>query len=321
MVAAIAARYLRFADAEVHGRSPLYEEIACAIASDPEVLAFLSTLPGEKQQPNLLLAAVRHLFGTAPDWRSFREWLLANRTAVRELMLQRATQTNEPARCATLLPILARLPQPLALIEVGASAGLCLLPDHYGYYYGRMSIPPRDSGAPVFACAVDAATPLPPGAPQIVWRAGLDVNPLDVTDHAHVAWLETLVWPEQATRLANLRKAIAVAARAKLRIVKGDLLTDDLARLCAEAPRNATRVIFHTAVLGYVAQPSAREAFARRVASLCDVWVSNEAASVFPDIAPQTAPGGGRGRLLLAVNGAAVAWSDPHGASLEWIAQ
>src|SRR5215469_6923036 len=29
-----------------------------------------------------------------------------------------STQTNEPARCAVLLPLLARLPQPLALLEV-----------------------------------------------------------------------------------------------------------------------------------------------------------------------------------------------------------
>jgi hypothetical protein len=317
MSATLAARYLRFAAHEVHGRSPLYEEIACAIASDAEVLAFLQTLPDEKRQPNLLLAAVRHLFGTAPDWPSFRACLLADPAAVRDLMLQRATQTNEPAGCATLLPVLARLPQPLALIEVGASAGLCLLPDHYGYDYGRASIPRRDGAAPVFACAVDAATPLPAAVPQIIWRAGLDLNPLDVSDPAHVAWLETLVWPEQTTRLSNLRKAIAVAAKAKPRLHEGDLLGDDLARLCGQAPRDATRVIFHTAVLGYVARPAARQQFARRVTSLCDVWVSNEPPGVFPDMAGRL--GSRRGRLLLAVNGAPVAWSDPHGASLEWI--
>ena len=50
-------------------------------------------------------------------------------------MLERRTQTNEPARCALMLPLLAALPQPLALLEVGASAGLCLLPDRYGYDY------------------------------------------------------------------------------------------------------------------------------------------------------------------------------------------
>ena len=51
-------------------------------------------------------------------------------------MLERRTQTNEAARCALMLPLLAALPQPLALLEVGASAGLCLLPDRYGYDYG-----------------------------------------------------------------------------------------------------------------------------------------------------------------------------------------
>ena len=42
-----------------------------------------------------------------------------------------------------LLPVLAQLPQPLALLEVGASAGLCLMLDSYGYDYGnRVLCPP-----------------------------------------------------------------------------------------------------------------------------------------------------------------------------------
>jgi len=127
----IATLYTRFAEQEAHGRSALYETLAHGAAGDPEALQFLASLPAARRQPNLLLAAVRHLYGTPPDWTGFRRMLLANRDAVRTVMLQKATQTNEPARCATLLPILARLPQPLALIEVGASAGLCLLPDFY----------------------------------------------------------------------------------------------------------------------------------------------------------------------------------------------
>jgi hypothetical protein len=35
-------------------------------AGCPDVLEFLATLPAEKRQPNLFLAAVRHLFGV-PD--------------------------------------------------------------------------------------------------------------------------------------------------------------------------------------------------------------------------------------------------------------
>jgi hypothetical protein len=58
---------------------------------------------------------------------------------LRPVMLERSTQTNEPARCAALLPllVLVRLPQPLALLEVGATARLCLLPDFYAYDYGK----------------------------------------------------------------------------------------------------------------------------------------------------------------------------------------
>jgi hypothetical protein len=69
----IGARYARFANVEARGRSPLYEEITRGVATDREAIDFLLTLPTEKQQPNLLLAAVRHLFGTPKDWSGFRE--------------------------------------------------------------------------------------------------------------------------------------------------------------------------------------------------------------------------------------------------------
>ena len=76
--------------------------------------------------------------------------------AVRGVMLARRTQTNEAGRCAALLPVLARLPQPLALLEVGAAAGLCLLPDRYGYDYGERRLPAPSPDAPVFPCRASA---------------------------------------------------------------------------------------------------------------------------------------------------------------------
>ena len=257
---------------------------------------------------------MRHLFGTPNSWVGFRETLLANRDAVAALMRARSTQTNEPARCAMLLPLLLLLPQPLALIEVGASAGLCLLPDRYGYDYGRARLP----GEPMFRCAVNDATPLPPSLPQIAWRAGLDLNPLDLADREQVAWLETLVWPEQTERLANLRAAITIAAAVRPRIVQGDLLGDALERLCGEAPKDATLVIFHTAVLAYVPDPAARLAFGAR-AMRYGTWIANELPGVFPDIAKRAPAPGAPGRFLLSINGTPVAWTDPHGAALDWI--
>src|SRR5260370_6116160 len=102
--ARIAAAYRRFAEEDARGRSPLDEALARSVAADPGIIEFLMALPREKRQPNLLLAAVRHLFGTPRGWDEFRRTLLGNGDAVRATMLARSTQTNEPSRCATLLP-------------------------------------------------------------------------------------------------------------------------------------------------------------------------------------------------------------------------
>jgi hypothetical protein len=120
------------------------------------------------------------------------------------------------------------------------------MPDLYGYDYGRKVIraPATASEPPVFRCSASETTPLPTAAPQVVWRAGLDLSPIDASDPSQVAWLETLVWPEQTARLANLRAAVKIAATVKPRAAKGDLRGNDLVRLCSEAPKDATLVIF-----------------------------------------------------------------------------
>ena len=291
------------------------------MAADPTIIEFLLTLPPEKRQPNLFLAAARHLCGTPGGWAEFRRNVISNAAWLRELMLARSTQTNEPGRCAVLLPLLARLPQPLALLEVGASAGLCLLPDRYGYDYDGHLLRPEAAWPepPIFPCRPAGTMPLPKILPKIAWRAGLDLNPIDVNDPAEAAWLETLVWPEQNARLARLRAAMAIAGTVRPSLTKGDL-RHDLVALAAEMPREATRVIFHTAVLAYVSPRSAREAFARSVGGLCDVWIANEAPQVFPDISARAGAAPLPGRFLVAQNGTPVAWADPHGAALDWIA-
>ena len=318
----LSERYIRFADNEAQGRSPLYEALARGVAHDAEVIDFLSALPTAKQQPNLLFAAVRSLEGVPGDFSDFKQRLLGNTEAVCSLMLSRSTQTNEPARCAVLLPILAQLPQPLALIEVGASAGLCLLPDFYGYDFGSGIIRPELEGGnfPLFRCAVSPETPIPAQIPQIAWRAGLDLNPLNAADPEQSSWLETLVWPEQKERLYGLRGALRVAAAQKPRVVEGSLTGDALAALCREAPANATLVVFHTAVLAYVSDREERQAFADTVTSLCPYWICNESPSVMPDLLEGIGKPNQAGRFLMSVNRNPVAWTEPHGAAIEWIA-
>src|SRR4029453_11394263 len=107
-------------------RSATYEALALAVAHDLDLLAFLDRLPVGKRQPNLLFAAARHVAGEIPDIGALRVLATSRAHELAAVMLERRTQTNEPGRCATLLPALASFNGPLAIVEVGASAGLCL---------------------------------------------------------------------------------------------------------------------------------------------------------------------------------------------------
>ena len=318
---AIARRYRDFAEREAAGRSALYETLARHVAASPDALAFLRGLPAARQQPNLLFAALRLVAGTPASVTAFDQAICDHADAIANVMLTHVTQTNEPGRCAVLMPVLAQIAGPLALIEVGASAGLCLLPDAYGYDWAghRLASPASDGpSAPVFSCDASANTPLPDRHPEIVWRAGLDLNPLDVSSDADVAWLEALVWPEHQDRLARLRAAIAVAKTLPPCIVAGDL-RHNLPGLIAEAPRGATLVVLHTAVLTYLDDQRDRDAFAEAmVRDPRVVWISNEGPQVFPGLAP-VAPPPRNGMFVLSVNGQPKAWTEPHGGGMHWI--
>lgn len=291
------------------------------MAESPVTLAFLDRLTPEQQQPNLLFAALRLVAGTPSSVEELDDAIYSHAEAVADIMRMRTTQTNEPGRCAALLPSMARIEGPLALIEVGASAGLCLLPDAFGYEWGwRNLTPPLRSGSapPIFPCKASENTPLPARHPEIVWRAGLDLNPLDVSNCEDVEWLEALVWPEQYERLQRLRNAVRIAQAETPRIVAGDL-RKDLPRLIAEAPSDATVVVFHTAVLCYVATQSERDAFASRMIGHPRViWISNEGPRIFPQLISTAGPAF-ENMFLLSVNGKPTAWTGPHGQEIRWI--
>ena len=304
------------AEREVRGISPSYERLCRGVSTDGDVLARLDELPPPKRQPNLLLGAVRFLGGPVGAYDEFRKWVLANWAELAATMSERRTQTNEPGRCATLLPVLAALPQPLALLEVGPSAGLCLYPDRYGYRYQTSSGEHVVGESAVeLRCTVSGPVPLPDRRPEVVWRAGLDLNPLDVRDDEDVRWLESLIWPEQTDRFERLRDAVRIARADPPNLVAGDLLRD-LPALAAAAPPDATLVVFHSAVLAYV-DSAGRRAFAAMMAELPGYWVSNEAPGVVDGTAVDTR---GASRFVLARDRVPLALTGPHGGSIDWLA-
>jgi hypothetical protein len=309
-----AENYRTFA-AEARGRSPRYEELALAVARDVRVLDFLAALPTAKRQPNLLFAAARYVLGEPPDLAALHALLGDRAGELAGVMQARRTQTNEPARCATLLPALAQLPPPLALVEVGASAGLTLLADKYSYDYDGHEVAGTDPHAPVLACQPRGAVPLPARVPEVVWRAGLDLNPLDVTSDDDVRWLQCLVWPGETGRQERLRAAIETARRDPPPLYRGDLLTD-LPELISRAPRAATVVVYHSAVLGYVRRAD-RARFAGTVRELGAAWLSNEGAGVLP--ATGTPVRDVHGFILVKDGTEPIAVTDSHGTWLEWL--
>jgi hypothetical protein len=310
----VADVYRTFARQEARGRSPAYERLAESVADDRAVAGFIASLPPGKRQPQLLFAAARHLLGAPPDIGQLRDLVSQSPRELTRVVLARRTQTNEPARCAVLLPALAQLPQPMALIEVGASAGLTLLFDRYSYDYAGQRLAGADPGAPTLRCEPRGPVPLPSRLPAIAWRAGLDLNPLDVTDDDDVAWLKCLVWPGESDRERRLAGAIATARRDPPAIHRGDLVTD-LPALAARAPMGLHLVICHTSVL-YQVTPADRERFAATVRGLTATWLCSEAPGVLPGTERDSADG------LLSVltrDGRPLADADSHGSWVRWL--
>jgi hypothetical protein len=170
------------------------------------------------------------------------------------------------------------------------------------------------TGRPVLDCALTGTTP-PDRLPTVVWRAGLDLNPLRVTDPADRDWLEALIWPEHQHRRDRLRAAAAVAAGDPPLLIRGDL-ADDLPALAARAPADATLVVFHTSVL-YQVPPARRDAFRSSVRTAGGHWISVEGPDVIPFDGLPPAPDDAFHNVL-ALDGVPLAWTRAHGQAMTW---
>ncbi|POH70757.1 DUF2332 domain-containing protein [Cryobacterium zongtaii] len=310
--------YRRFRLFETPGQSGLYADWAGGVEDDAEVLALIIALPRPKRQPNLVFACARLLGAPLAGYPVFRRWLLEHWPAVAAEALVRATQTNEPRRLTAVMPILASIGPRVALIEVGASAGLCLYPDRYSYDYSGRRVDPADGPSPVLLPAeTTGPVPLPEHPPKVLWRAGLDLNPLDVHDPEDVRWLETLVWPEQAERRRRLDAAISIVRRDPPLLVRGDA-AHDLEALVARAPAGVPLVIVSPAVLVYLA-PEQRAAFADAVTGF-GRWISLDGVGVLPRVdalLPETPV---PGDFTVSLDGRPLARCGAHGQTLDWFA-
>ncbi len=319
-------------------RSELYACLSAAILEDEELLGLAAQArPGQPPAHMifgavhfLLLSGLEHplseyyptLGGTrAPDAdapRAFRDLCLRWRREIEELLATRLTQTNEPRRCAYLYPAFAMVAaagegRPLALIEIGPSAGLNMYWDRYSYEYGD-GLRRGAAGSPVRIATElrgSVRPPLPEQAPAVAWRVGVDLNPVAIDDEAAVRWLEALIWPEHTERVARLRAALALARQERPPIVAGDALAL-LPELIAAAPPDATLCLYHTHVT-YQFTPAMRARLGRllraaaRQRPVSRLSCEGSRASP-PRLLLQRFAGGQRHEQLLAITSGHASW-------------
>ncbi len=228
------------------GRAPLYARLAAGLAEQPAALAILARAPATHRAPVGLFAAVHDRLLAEPGeelaaWYpnltdhprtddpvpAFVAFCRAHRDELVELVAGRVPQTNEIGRSALLLVGLADVASrsgPLAHLDVGASAGLNLLLEHYGYDYSGHRL---GGDRLVLACEVGGGPGnLPEAIPGFATHQGLDANPVDLTDPDQVRWLEACVWPDQTDRFERLRAAIEIGREQGVSVRRGDAVTD-----------------------------------------------------------------------------------------------
>ncbi|MFK4835683.1 DUF2332 family protein [Microbacterium sp. ZW T2_14] len=321
---AVVERYERFARDEAPGRSALYADWAAGVAADPGLAAILARIPATHRQPPLVFAVTRMLGAPEEAFPVWAAWLRAHADeAVAEASV-RSLQTNEPQRCAVLLPALATVPGPIALLEVGASAGLCLYPDRYSYRYrtddGLHALDPPDGvSTVVLDCDVTGDPPL--RVPQVVWRAGIDLHPLDAADAGDRRFLTSLVWPGESGRAERIGAALDIVAAEPPLLMAGDASdTDVLHAAVARAPAGATLVVTTPGVLPHIPL-AGRERLLDAVSALGSqrraVWITIDPPTLHERWRPPVDPGTWGG-FVLGRDGQPLAAVDPLGAFAHW---
>ena len=156
---------------------------------------------------------------------------------------RRHVQTNETRRAVAWrwpahLAGASHRARPLALVDIGASAGLNLVAD-----------------------ALPAPWTTPDGAPlevaedvDVVLRLGLDARPLDPTHPDDATWLRACIWPGDAPRLARLEAAIEAWRKTPCVVERADVreVPRRIAAALEALPPGGLLIAYQTVVREYL---------------------------------------------------------------------
>jgi hypothetical protein len=260
--------------------------------ADPAIVAKLERCWKDRffmayyERPLLLLAAVRHEvlaegakhplargFATeSPDAAEVtrdrvRAALSPDRFSLWVSLTTRRVQTNETSRAlAWMWPAWLGAcdagARPLAIVDVGASAGLNLVAD-------RLSLS--------WSTAAGGALPVVRGA-KMALRLGFDTQPLDVRYEDDLDWMRACLWPGETERHARFDAAVAAMRaaydadepRPELVTLNAGVVPARLDGIARRLPKEALVIVYQTFVRGYL-DPDRQQAYVRGMRT----WLSS----------------------------------------------
>ncbi|WZX99870.1 DUF2332 domain-containing protein [Bacillus sp. FSL W7-1360] len=272
----LSKRFIVFANTECVSSSPLYASLSREIAKDHELLTLCMHVQTGQPVANLLFAAVQYTLNKYPDdtlyqyypsfaqnpkapessFPAFKTFCLKYEEAIRPLLETKLVQTNEVRRCVYLYPtfsyIYQKTQKPLALIEIGTSAGLQLFWDRYHYAYPSIGHVGNTTSSVHLSADVhkgDLTSLISQDTPPVTTRIGLDLHINDPANDEDTAWLWALIWPEHHERRQLFEQAVAYVNnhRHELQLIEGNGVTL-LADIAATIPQDTTLCVFHTHV-------------------------------------------------------------------------
>ncbi|QWH18139.1 DUF2332 domain-containing protein [Bacillus mycoides] len=274
----VANVFRNFSANECKESSPLYEYLSIKISEDEEILTLASYAQPGQPVPNLLLGAVHYLLLKGKDhhlktyysslvenaktnldkaFEQFKDFCNEYREEIITLLQTKLVQTNEVRRCAYLYPsfcyIFNKVNKPLALIEIGTSAGLQLFWDQYRYSYGTEEVF-GNTQSNVYLQSVIKGKKKPSflkQSPPVVERIGLDLHVNDLNDEEGYLWLRALIWPEHKERLELFDQAASLVKNESVRLIEGDGV-ELLPSIIEQIREDAVICIFHTHVANQI---------------------------------------------------------------------
>jgi len=261
----------------MQGIKSIIEHLSIHIAEDDELLQLASHASQDQPVPNLFFGAVHYLLlkGNIHELReyyasivenpreaitgfeSFKAFCILHKNEIIPILQSKLVQTNEVRRCGYLYPafcsIYERTNKPLALIEIGTSAGLQLLWDKYSYSYNTLEVYGDSLSELRIISEIrgDKQPILHKHCPPVTTRIGIDLHINDREDPEDALWLKSLIWPEHAERRNNYEKAVHCFKEHSLELIEGDgvrLLT----KLASSIPLESTLCVFHTHVANQI---------------------------------------------------------------------